>query len=311
MNQRRNTFGIANKSKKTLESPVIQCKPTGEFLRSWSSIREASQALGIVPTVIFHAINSYNIKSWKSISDDKHIPDEIWKKYNTATVETSNFEVSNYGRIKTSRGVHYGTPHNKSGKYYVQVINLKTGKFYTAFVCTLVCELFVKRNNPKDIYVNFIDNDIKNSRADNLRWSRTRIYNKTKNYSKRRISKKGYFQKSTIDVRKSSMKIFNMINPEELKKFNEINSDDDEDVVLTEDEGEVQPVHFSSTSSSPSIDLNSEVGDEDKNDDKINHLLRRIGIVNLYNGEEIMKINVRCIPVGNYFKELVESAEIH
>lgn len=114
--------------------------------------------------------------------EDKDFEDEIW-------MDIPNYEgyyqASNYGRVKRlSRVAYRNNGKSPNAKYYIdekikkiqkqtqgysQVVLYKNGKFKTIRLNTLIAKMFVPNLDNK-LYVNHIDGNKDNNRADNLEW---------------------------------------------------------------------------------------------------------------------------------------------
>lgn len=106
------------------------------------------------------------IKLTSRISKNKYeeINDEIWKK-----ILDYNYEVSNYGRIRSNQGILSLIPNVKNGYLYVSLTN-KDGKRKTFRVHRLVAHAFCEGFSKEKNQVNHKDGDITNNKAENLEW---------------------------------------------------------------------------------------------------------------------------------------------
>jgi len=101
---------------------------------------------------------------------------EVWKKviFDDKISENENFEVSNYGRIKSFKvDKEYGIIiKNSLFQGYPRVsLKQKSGKSTARCVHKLVAEAFIENDDPKRKEVIHLDYDRENNYVTNLKWS--------------------------------------------------------------------------------------------------------------------------------------------
>lgn len=129
-----------------------------------------------------------------------NLPYEIWK----CIKGFENYEVSNYGRIKSLNYNKTGkpgilTPIPQSSGYVI--VNLcKNGKQDIEYVHRLVAQTFI--SNPNNLpEVNHIDEDKSNNNANNLEWC-TREYNMNYGTVRERMRKSNKGKKRTEETKR-------------------------------------------------------------------------------------------------------------
>ena len=93
------------------------------------------------------------------------IPDEIWKPI----YGYENYEVSDYGRVRTKNGILSEQYNKKNGYSYVSLTN-KDGKRKNLRIHRIVAHTFCSGQTDKLCEVNHIDGDKTNNKANNLEW---------------------------------------------------------------------------------------------------------------------------------------------
>lgn len=277
---------------KTINSPVIQCWSSGEFIKSWKTVSDAAEYYKIQPELILKCMTTYTgtLKgyTWKKIYDDKFIPGEIWKKHN---VYHDDLEISNHGRVKTARGVQYGSWYKNHNNQCITIFNKNDRKPKTLSIGKMVCELFISKRLPDDKYVIHVDGDRTNNKITNLKWSPFKKENTDK--KPKIISFEKFLKKTGNEIKiKKRTKNFNT----KLKKtvtFNDVELA----LPITFNES-VKQITFNDNESISTV--NTEMED----------FVKSISIINLFDGQEIMKINVKSYSVGEGSRDAVESAII-
>lgn len=166
---------------------VIQYDKTGNLVGEYTSIYEAARHTQILSTTIDKVLKGLLKYGggyvWK-YKAPLEIEGEIWKKIIIKDINTG-YEVSNMGRVKNKKG-RYIKGHKHNFEYII--IDLRyNGKRKTKPLHSLVAEAFLPNLENKP-YVDHIDTNTLNNKADNLRWV-THSENMNNKMSKNKITK--------------------------------------------------------------------------------------------------------------------------
>lgn len=140
---------------------IDQYSLDGQYLKTWSSIKEAGNSMGFTAQTISNCLRG-KCKSahgyvWKYIIDHD-LEDEVWKQYHS-----TEYAVSNLGRVKMKTG-KVSTVSERSCGY--KRLRIKQG---TIAIHRMVAEMFVA-NPEKKPFVNHKNGVKSDNRAENLEW---------------------------------------------------------------------------------------------------------------------------------------------
>ncbi len=160
---------------------VLQYDMNGTFIKEWSCVVEIVKHNNTYRKSSIYACitgkqNSAYGYIWK-YKNDKKIKkienDEIFKNIGIIDdKDFSNYEISNYGNIKslyTNKLMKYSI--NKGGYYYNNLIDKTTKKGKIMTIHKIVAELFVDGKTNEKKFINYIDKNKKNNHYKNLKWS--------------------------------------------------------------------------------------------------------------------------------------------
>ena len=105
---------------------------------------------------------------WEWDNEKENLYDEIWKVINPDFInESQNYQVSNYGRIKTSRNrISEGHKADGNGYIYIRIQDKKYG------IHRLVAYMFIENDDPENkIIVHHKDDNPSNNHMSNLEWT--------------------------------------------------------------------------------------------------------------------------------------------
>lgn len=108
---------------------------------------------------------------------------EQWKQI----ADFPKYEVSNTGLVRNNKGVILKPQPNTKNNYF-QVLLWNKSKAKCCYIHRLVAEAFVEKENEKQIYVWFKDDNVQNNNADNLYWKDDK-----RNYHQAKEDGKKYF----------------------------------------------------------------------------------------------------------------------
>jgi len=146
-------------------------------VRIWTNIKEIMEGN---PDYCYNTIlrrvsdggNSYNhYWEYTDIAPMEVEKDEVFKKIGVyKNMDFSQYEISNYGKVKTIKGDRYMSPSIVGGYYHLK-LSSSDKKSSTVHVHILVAHVFVKGRTSKKIDVNHIDEDRLNNKWTNLEWA--------------------------------------------------------------------------------------------------------------------------------------------
>lgn len=179
--RKKNIQNFYDNHYKPKEKIVIQYDLNNNIIKEWNNPKEI---LVSNPTYTFSCIyeclnnkhsNTYKKYIWKykDIIDNLKLEnDEFFKNIGTVIegYDMSNYEASNYGKIRTVKNKRYLKPSiNQDGYYKVILANNTIRKNIT--VHKLIALLFIDNKNPQNIVVNHIDKNKLNNKSTNLEWT--------------------------------------------------------------------------------------------------------------------------------------------
>ena len=175
----KNTQYYHDNHKKDFINPVLQYDLDGNLIKEWNNVREILENTEYVVPHIYNAITDKCISAYGYIwkyKYDKIIKetiiehDEVFK--NCGIIEgydMSNYEVSNYGKIKSLYTGKFLELIIKHG-YHRMTFKIKNRKPKVFSVHRLVAYLFVDGWTNEKKYVNHIDKNKLNNYYKNLEW---------------------------------------------------------------------------------------------------------------------------------------------
>ena len=159
---------------KTQSWPVEQWSTSGELVKKWDCVEEASEALGTTKKSVLDCCSG-KYKSLKGFvwkrGEDEDLDCEDWKLIEKGKI----LGVSNMGRILLKGGVKTYGRKDQSGYR----------KYSSFLVHRLVADAFCRGKTEEKNCVNHIDSNKENNRADNLEFC-THSWNTRHSYTKKR-----------------------------------------------------------------------------------------------------------------------------
>jgi macrodomain Ter protein organizer (MatP/YcbG family) len=142
----------------------------------------------------------------------KNYKNEVWKKLEIPNVdENEQYEISNYGRLKSFKTIANSGHIMKNTKvrgYHALVVRLKSGNKTTRYIHKLVAEHFIPKESEYQNYVIHVDFDKNNNHVSNLKWVlRQTMYSHQKinpNYKRGRVT---HCKLREIDVMRLKLKL--------------------------------------------------------------------------------------------------------
>jgi len=161
---------------------VLQYDLKNNLIKEWDSVNEIMKhnkdykrnylmkcCQGNLSSAYNYKWKYKNIKKTKKIKLEK---DEIFKNIGTINgKDFSDYDLSNYGKVKTKNTKSGYLEIGKGTYYYVSLIDKNTQKHYSITIHKLVASVFVEGQTKINNYVNHIDEDKHNNYYKNLEWS--------------------------------------------------------------------------------------------------------------------------------------------
>jgi hypothetical protein len=171
---------------KNLGKPIDQFDLSGNYIRSWESLKVAASTLGYTANCIGRCCNGY-VKTYMGFIwalSDLSKEDELWidfipskltvytplKELKTdkvnieVSVDESTYQASDLGRIRRSDGFIYKLNTRKDERVRISLNNI------SLTVARVICEVFHGPPPSLDCQVNHIDENTSNNISTNLEW---------------------------------------------------------------------------------------------------------------------------------------------
>lgn len=172
--------------KQPVYKPIIQYDKNMNIIKEWYNIHEICETMNYSGTNIRSCINgqyqyAYNcIWRYKNESDNHKYnielkEDEIF--LNIGIIEGkdfSNYEISNYGNVKSLVKNLYIKLYSSEGYYSIGLTDKTDQKRYTMKVHRLVAYKFIEGKTEQNNIVNHLDEDKLNNKPENLEWTTSR-----------------------------------------------------------------------------------------------------------------------------------------
>lgn len=168
---------------------ILQLDKNNKLIKKWKNIKEILENNNYVRRTLLTGIKKNKItyghfwkfdkdidlKIKKGIKIDKNIKleeDEIFKIIVTFEErDFSNYEISNYGKIKNIETKEYIAPYLRKDKYlYINLKDKNTKKRINKLIHRLVAHLFIEGKTEEKYYINHIDENRSNNHSKNLEW---------------------------------------------------------------------------------------------------------------------------------------------
>lgn len=163
--------------KKPFYKPILQYDKDMNFIKEWNSVYEVKELLNYDVSNIQSCMNGKYQYAYGFIWKYK-LPkiiniktDEIFKNIGTfENKDFSNYEISNYGNVKSLKRNMYFTINIREGYCIVTLYDKTDNKTYQINVHRLVAHCFVNGRTTERKYVNHIDENKQNNYYKNLEW---------------------------------------------------------------------------------------------------------------------------------------------
>ncbi len=191
--QSENISSYNNNFKKKMIKPILQYNLNMELIKEWTNIIDIIDEYNYTQSMLRSCLNGKTKTAygyiWKYKNEVKKeiILEEGEEFKNIGVIDDrdySNYDVSNYGRVKSKKH-NIILKYNKSGPYYtIMLYDKNISKGYRLSVHRLVAHVFVKGETKIKNIVNHKDENKHNNKASNLEWM-TRAENNKYSFAKK------------------------------------------------------------------------------------------------------------------------------
>ena len=166
--------------KPEMNKPILQYNIDDDFIKEWKSIKEILENYDFSSGMLYNCLNGTNKTAfgyiWKYKNDPIH---NIELKQDEEFVnigmfddnDFSDYEISNYGNVKSLKFNKYMRFNDTHGYYTVMLYDKITGKGIRMRINRLVTFKFVEGKTKQLNVVNHLDEDKHNNYYKNLQWT--------------------------------------------------------------------------------------------------------------------------------------------
>ena len=185
--QSENIHSYNQNHKPEMDKPILQYDIDMTLIKEWKSILEILDNYDFNSSLLYACLNGkyktaytyiWNYKD--EIKEDALLEsDEVFKNVGTFDgKDFSNYEVSNYGKIKSLKYDKYLKCDTSNLYYSIMLYDQKSKKGIRLQVHRIVAFVFVEGRTKVNNIVNHLDENKLNNRASNLEWTTRRLNNK-------------------------------------------------------------------------------------------------------------------------------------